>query len=334
MKWFSRGKNQPPDETLGSAGPDQGPGAGAQQVPPVSGMKPSVDAVTAYHSDRAWQPVDTTDSTPNAPVEMTDPAGSAVPQQLANVTDPQTGGPVGAAQVGALAAMLHEGHPGDSGGGGDQSVEGEQVGDDEPVGVRPAWLVTTSKITGWVLTVVFVCVLVLAWPLAWGGRFSWTVVSGISMEPTFYTGDLTLAYKTNDYEVGDIIVYTVTFDDKTGAIIHRVVEVLPSGGYKTKGDNNDFIDPWVAQPQNIRGEVIQSFSGAAKYVGLLRSPLFWIIPIGLMVTWFFWPSPEEPIPPEDEDVDPEQPEELGAGDLGPPEHLTVTPESNSRPASG
>jgi len=227
--------------------------------------------------------------------------------QPVDATDPQTGIPVSATQVGSLAAILNAAgaHEGDAEGSQTAENQVQLVVDDEPATTKALWRVAVIKITGWMLTAVFVGVLVLAWPLAWGGRFSWTVVSGHSMEPMFYTGDVTLAYKTKDYKVGDIIVYTVTFDDKTGAVIHRIKKVLPDGNFQTKGDNNNFIDPWVARPQNIRGEVIESFPGAAKYVGLIRSPLFWIVPLGLMVTWFLWPTPvlEEPGEDEDEDED-------------------------------
>lgn len=187
-----------------------------------------------------------------------------------------------------------------------QTAEGEPAGHDESAGAPSPWFRTIRKIASWSLTAVFVGVLILAWPPAWGGKFSWTAVSGISMEQTFYNGDLVLSFSNDDYTVGDVIVYTVTFDDTTGAVIHRIVEVLPNGDYKTKGDNNDFIDPWVASPQNVRGEVIVVFPGAAKYVGLIRSPLFWIIPIGVMVAWFFWPAPELETPPGDDDADPEE----------------------------
>ena len=175
----------------------------------------------------------------------------------------------------------------------------------------PRWLVITRRILGWVTTLIFIAVLVLAWPLAWGGKFSWTVVSGKSMEPTLYQYDLVTTFRTDDYQVGDIIVYKANFDEKSGLVVHRIVKINPDGTYVTKGDNNNFIDPWVAQPDNIRGEVIWVFPSAAKYVLLIRSPLFWILPLAIMVTWFLWPAKVEELAAEvtpDGVDDPAEPE--------------------------
>ena len=179
---------------------------------------------------------------------------------------------------------------------------------------RSGWWFTIRRIIGWFSTIFMIALLFLAWPLAWGGLFSYTIVSGNSMEPEYHTGDVVMTYRTSEYKVGDIIVYTVTFDDKSGAIIHRITEVLPDGGYKTQGDNNDFVDPWVAEPQNIRGEVIAVFPQAYKAIALIRSPLFWILPIGVMVAYFLWPAPVPEIATDDEDGEPEKGDEGDPGE--------------------
>lgn len=173
------------------------------------------------------------------------------------------------------------------------------------------WWLTTRRIAGWFSTLLMVLLLVFAWPLAWGGVFSYTVVAGHSMEPKYHTGDLVMTLKRSEYKVGEIIVYTVTFGGKTGAIVHRVVEKLPDGSYKTKGDNNDFVDPWVAKPDTIRGEVIAMFPQAYRVIGIIRSPIFWIIPIGIMVTYFLWPAPEPKVA---EALDENGEDENGEGD--------------------
>ncbi len=174
---------------------------------------------------------------------------------------------------------------------------------------RTGWWLATRRIVGWLSTILMILLLFLAWPLAWGGLFSYTVVAGNSMEPKFHTGDVVMTLERSEYQVGEVIVYTVTFGDKSGAVIHRIVEALPDGGFKTKGDNNDFIDPWVAQPDDIRGEVIGMFAQGYRVISLIRSPLFWIIPIGVMVAYFLWPEPVPEIPAEGEGVEPEPPEE-------------------------
>ncbi|MGV1037753.1 MAG: signal peptidase I [Candidatus Nanopelagicales bacterium] len=175
---------------------------------------------------------------------------------------------------------------------------------------RSGWWLVTRRIVGWVSTILMILLLFLAWPLAWGGLFSYTVVAGSSMEPKFHTGDVVMTMERSEYQIGEIIVYTVTFGDKSGAVIHRIVAKVPDGGFKTQGDNNNFVDPWVAEPDNIRGEVIGLFPQGYRLIGLIRSPLFWIIPIGVLVAYFLWPAPvPEEDPVDDEGVEPEPPEE-------------------------
>lgn len=105
------------------------------------------------------------------------------------------------------------------------------------------WRFTTRRGMRWLSTILMIVILFLAWPLARGGLFSYTGVSGESMEPTYHTGDVAMTIKRSEYQVGDIIVYTVTFEDKVGATVHRVIEALPDGDYRTQSDSNEVVDP-------------------------------------------------------------------------------------------
>jgi len=69
------------------------------------------------------------------------------------------------------------------------------------------------------------------------------VVEGPSMEPLFQTGDLVIIVKSNNINVGDIIVFKKRIGN--GYIIHRVISVNNFNGtsyYVTKGDNNPLPD--------------------------------------------------------------------------------------------
>ncbi len=96
------------------------------------------------------------------------------------------------------------------------------------------------------------------------------VVSGNSMLPTLYHGDIVIIYKPSPWQIkeGDIIVYKSTRGE---LVIHRVVRVSESSFtgkcqpvcYITKGDNNRLEDPWIGlQPQSgvsysdVLGEVL------------------------------------------------------------------------------
>jgi signal peptidase len=84
--------------------------------------------------------------------------------------------------------------------------------------------------------------------------------NGPSMNPTFLPGDgLKVApYDGRGICCGDVVV----FPDPNGNrnVVHRVVGV-DSEGIRTKGDNNNKVDPWVLKPEDIIGRVISAHRG-------------------------------------------------------------------------
>jgi len=186
--------------------------------------------------------------------------------------------------------------------------------DDTPVdagnGEAPEPGVSRIRLIGrWIMMLIAVALLVIAWPAWLGGPFGLTVVSGISMEPTYHTGDVVLTVKSySGYEVGDVIVYTVEIEGTRGSVIHRVTGVNPDGTYRTQGDNKKFPDPWPVQPDMIRGRVLALIPQGLKVLSVLRSPMAWIPLFGILVVRALWPS-RDPDRPEE----PEFTEEIGAG---------------------
>ena len=83
-----------------------------------------------------------------------------------------------------------------------------------------------------------------------------TLVAGVSMEPTFETGDVVVTRKVSaeDIQVGDIIRYR----SANGFILHRVVDIDAGTGQRvfiTRGDNSDVDDDPVLASQ-VEGKVI------------------------------------------------------------------------------
>ena len=98
--------------------------------------------------------------------------------------------------------------------------------------------------------------LFLAWfilfaPRAVLGPATYAIVNGVSMEPTYITGDLVVARFQDDYQIGQEVVFN--------ADGRLVVHVLYSGnaedGWRTKGIHNTWVDPWILQDRNIYGSV-------------------------------------------------------------------------------
>jgi signal peptidase I len=120
--------------------------------------------------------------------------------------------------------------------------------------------VTFGRLVRLVCWTVFVAA-IAAWaiflrPGFLGGRASYVIVAGHSMEPTLHTGDLVVTLRQRSYRRGDVIAYHIE-KGQPGAgllIIHRIVGGSAAAGYMTKGDNRRYRDPWRPKPRDIDGK--------------------------------------------------------------------------------
>ena len=154
-----------------------------------------------------------------------------------------------------------------------------------------AWLIG-ALVVGWLL-----------WPSSLGGCTTLTIVSGESMEPTYYTGDLVVS-RCGPVENGDVIVYNPP--NVGGArVIHRIVGG-DADGWRVQGDNNDFLDPWQPTGDQILGSAVLHIPQVGKFAAILLSPLTWISLLIIALAVVIWPGRNEP---EDE----ESPDAAGEG---------------------
>ncbi len=84
----------------------------------------------------------------------------------------------------------------------------------------------------------------------------WPVTGG------FLMGDMPIIQGADEYEVGDVIVYSISCEDYPGhcevPIIHRIIKVNSDGTYQTKGDNNpsQFVYELSVSKDQIYGKVV------------------------------------------------------------------------------
>lgn len=112
-------------------------------------------------------------------------------------------------------------------------------------------------------------------PEALGGSTTLVTVSGTSMQPGMLTGDLAIVRKTGHYARGDVVAFRVPREDgEQGAVvIHRIVDGDAGSGYRTRGDNNDWYDPWRPRPEDVTGELWLHVPGAGRVVATMADPL-------------------------------------------------------------
>ena len=122
------------------------------------------------------------------------------------------------------------------------------------------WLVLSGVVGAWWLFLA---------PAALGGPVTPIITRGISMEPTYTSGDLAIGYRDRSPAVGDVLVAR----HPSGAIVlHRVIG-QDAAGFITQGDNLDQPDPWRTPPDEVIGTVRFSVAGAWRVLALLQEPL-------------------------------------------------------------
>src|SRR5437868_10354451 len=106
-------------------------------------------------------------------------------------------------------------------------------------------------------------------PQQLGGRTSYAVVYGTSMEPHFHRGDLVVLRRRSSYRVGEVAGYH-SFQLHRD-VLHRIVATR-AGRFTFKGDNNGFLDPEQVRAAQLFGQEWLRVPGAGAQLQRLRSP--------------------------------------------------------------
>jgi signal peptidase len=149
----------------------------------------------------------------------------------------------------------------------------------------PKWVVKTAKVAEYVglaLVVLLMTMVVLA---LLAPHFGWradTVLSG-SMEPALPVGcvQVTKPVEPAEIKVGDIITFRSPTNGKL--MSHRVAAVEEGESYqfRTKGDANEDVDPYLVPSENVVGRVCFKVAHVGRVVEYLKSPLGFIM-LGLV----------------------------------------------------
>ena len=127
-------------------------------------------------------------------------------------------------------------------------------------------------------------------PAFLGGPAGYIIVSGHSMEPTYYTGDLVLTHKRSSYAVGDVIAYKAP--ENKGNVIHRIVGGDAENGFVMQGDNNSFKDPSHPTPSTIIGSKWLEFDGLGNKLQDLRQPPLFATLVAFLAGFAFFTNTE------------------------------------------
>lgn len=125
--------------------------------------------------------------------------------------------------------------------------------------------------------------LVVLWiafaPAKIGGKASYVMVNGISMEPGYHSGDLVIVRKAPAYQVGDVVTYRDA--EMRAFVIHRIIGI-EQGQFILKGDNNSWIDPYQPTHAEIAGKQWIHAPKAGRAMQWLRKPINLSLTIALL----------------------------------------------------
>lgn len=124
-------------------------------------------------------------------------------------------------------------------------------------------------------------------PAVAGGRATYLIVSGHSMDGTFSSGDIAVMRSHRGYQIGDIIGYEIPADAPGAGhlVIHRIIGGDATNGFITKGDNNDEPDIWKPRGADVRGRLLIRIPAGGNVLGALRTPQGLGLIAGLVAFW-------------------------------------------------
>jgi signal peptidase len=129
------------------------------------------------------------------------------------------------------------------------------------------------------------------WPQRLGGATTVVVVVGHSMEPTYHTGDVVIARRSDSYRPGDIVAVRVaTPSGDTRLIIHRLMEVRPDHHIVTQGDNRSLPDSFDFTTDAIAGKASLMVPKGGMILWLLSRWWMLAMAAGLLATTMLWPA--------------------------------------------
>ena len=113
-----------------------------------------------------------------------------------------------------------------------------------------------------------------------GGRTSYAVTYGISMEPHFHHGDLVVLRRQSSYSVGEVVAYHSP--DLRRTVLPRII-AIHDGRYTFKGDNNNFVDPEHPTNADLVGAEWMHVPRVGNWLGALHDPVDAAIAAGVAV---------------------------------------------------
>jgi signal peptidase I len=122
-------------------------------------------------------------------------------------------------------------------------------------------------------------------PTRLGGKTTYILITGNSMEPHIYQGDLVIVRASEQYQVGDIVAYRNPLIERI--VFHRIITEI-ADTYVVQGDNNSWQDSFQPSQKDILGKEWLLLPRAGKIVEWLRKPINAALTVGILGAAFLF----------------------------------------------
>ena len=120
----------------------------------------------------------------------------------------------------------------------------------------------------------YIVLIVLLWlffsPAQLGGKTSYVIITGNSMEPNTKVGDLVVTRAESSYTINQRVVFN---DPNIGPVFHRIIG-QEKELFTLKGDNNSWTDSFHPTQSDIIGRYWFTIPGAGTLIQSLRKPIY------------------------------------------------------------
>jgi signal peptidase I len=140
------------------------------------------------------------------------------------------------------------------------------------------WGATLAVVAAWFL---------LFRPVGLGGPAAFVTVEGVSMVPTYHSGDLVITHKESSYRVGQVIAYRIPAGQVAAGhiVIHRIVGGNGTTGLIAQGDANSFTDMWHPKTADVIGTPYLLIPNGGRTLFFLRQPFVTATLAALLALW-------------------------------------------------
>jgi len=120
-------------------------------------------------------------------------------------------------------------------------------------------------------------------------------VRGTSMEPVYHLNDVVIAREADNYEIGDIVLFSIPEGAGEGMlVIHRLVGQRDDGSWITQGDNRDTPDEFELHDDDLRGKPVLVAPRAGRLIVWSNNMYVLSVTLGLLVVFLLWPKMRQP----------------------------------------